>query len=171
MTSPGIPMLFMGEEFLEDKSWSDSNPDLLLFWDGLKTDKVMQDYLRFCRELIGLRNHQPALRSEAVNVFHVHNENRVIAFQRWVVGSGRDVVVAATLNETTYWGYALGFPGPGSWREVFNSDVYDNWVNPITAGNGGGVTASGPPLHGLPCSASVVIPANGFVVFARDGGD
>lgn len=171
MTSPGIPMVFMGEEFLEDKSWSDSNMDLLLFWDGLKTDKVMQDYLRFCRELIGLRNHQPALRSEAVNVFHVYNENRVIAFQRWVVGSGRDVVVAATLSETTYWGYALGFPGPGSWREVFNSDVYDNWVNPITAGNGGGVTADGPPLHGLPCSASVVIPANGFVVFARDGGD
>ena len=150
MTSPGIPMLFMGEEFLEDKSWSDSNMDLLLFWDGLKTDKVMQDYLRFCRELIGLRKHQPALRSEAVNVFHVHNENRVIAFQRWVVGSGRDVVVAATLSETTYWGYALGFPGPGSWREVFNSDVYDNWVNPITAGNGGSVTADGPPLHGLP---------------------
>jgi 1,4-alpha-glucan branching enzyme len=103
-------------------------------------------------------------------VFHVHSENRVIAFQRWVVGSGRDVVVAATLSETTYWGYALGFPGPGSRREVFNSDVYDNWVNPITAGNGGGVTASGSPLHGLPCSASVVIPANGLVVFAQDGG-
>ena len=146
MTSPGIPMLFMGEEFLEDKSWSDSNMSLLVFWDGLKTDEVMQDYLRFCRELIGLRNHQPGLRSEAVNVFHVHNENRVIAFQRWVVGSGCDVVVAATLSETTYWGYALGFPGPGSLREVFNSDVYDNWVNPITAGNGAGVTASGPPF-------------------------
>ena len=48
----------------------------------------MQDYLRFCRELIALRNHQPALRSEAVNVFHVHDQNRVIAYQRWVVGSG-----------------------------------------------------------------------------------
>ena len=110
MTSPGIPMLFMGEEFLEDKSWSDSNFDLLLFWDGLKTDKVMQDYLRFCRELIALRRHQPALRSEAVNVFHVHNENRVVAFQRWVVGHGRDVVVAATLSESTYRGYAAGVP-------------------------------------------------------------
>ena len=97
----------------------------------------MQDYLRFCRELIALRRHQPALRSDAMNVFHVHDQNRVIAFQRWVVGSGRDVVVAATLNESTYWGYALGFPGPGNWREVFNSDVYDNWVNPIVAGNGG----------------------------------
>ena len=171
LTSPGVPMLFMGEEFLEDKSWSDSNNALLIFWDGLKTDKVMQDYLRFCRELIGLRKHQPALRSDAVNVFHVHDENRVVAFQRWVVGTGRDVVVVATLAEATYWNYAIGFPEGGFWHEVFNSDVYDNWVNPIAAGNGSGVTANGPPMHGMPCSANVVIPANGIVVFARDGGD
>ena len=64
----------------------------------------------------------------------------------------------------------LGFPGPGRWLEVFNSDVYDNWVNPIVAGNGGGIDANGGPLHGLPNSASIVIPANGFVVFARDNG-
>jgi 1,4-alpha-glucan branching enzyme len=171
LTSPGIPMLFMGEEFLEDKCWSDSNTDLLIYWDGLNSDKVMQDYLRFWRELIALRMHQPALRAEAVNVFHVHDQNRVVAFQRWVVGAGRDVVVAATLSETTYWGYAIGFPAGGTWLEVFNSDVYDNWVNPIVAGNGGSVNADGPPMHGLPASASIVIPANGFVVFAREGGD
>jgi 1,4-alpha-glucan branching enzyme len=101
----------------------------------------------------------------------VHNDNRVIAFQRWIVGVGRDVVVAVSLNESTYWSYAVGFPGPGRWLEVFNSDVYDHWVNPMVAGNGGGIDAEGPPLHGLPCSASIVIPANGFVVFARTGGD
>jgi 1,4-alpha-glucan branching enzyme len=50
---------------------------------------------------------------------------------------------------------------------VFNSDVYDNWVNPIVAGNGGGTVASDSPMHGLPASASIVIPANGFVVFAH----
>jgi 1,4-alpha-glucan branching enzyme len=133
--------------------------------------RKMQDYLRVCRELIGLRKHQPALRSDAVNVFHVHIGNRVVAFQRWVAGSGRDVVVLVTLAEATYHGYALGFPGGGFWQEVFNSDVYDNWVNAIAAGNGIGVNADGPPMHGMPCSAKVVIPANGFVVFARDGGD
>jgi len=31
----------------------------------------------------------------------------------------------------------------GRWLEVFNSDVYDNWVNPIVAGNQGAVEASG----------------------------
>lgn len=64
-------------------------------------------------------------------------------------------------------GYAVGFPFSGPWTEVFNSDVYDNWVNPVVAGNAGGVSASGPPLHGLPASASIVIPANGLVVFAH----
>ena len=38
LTMPGIPMLFMGEEFLEDKQWSDDvsgHPELRLFWQGL----------------------------------------------------------------------------------------------------------------------------------------
>jgi 1,4-alpha-glucan branching enzyme len=56
---------------------------------------------------------------------------------------------------------------PGYWREVFNSDVYDNWVNPWVAGNGGGLHADGGPLHGLPASASIVIPANSIVLFAK----
>jgi 1,4-alpha-glucan branching enzyme len=106
-----------------------------------------------------------------VNAFHVHNENRVLAFQRMLDGGGGDVIVAATLSDTTWYGYALGFPGTGVWREVFNSDVYDHWVNPQVAGNGGAVSAGGPPLHGFAASAAIVIPANGVVVFARDGGD
>ena len=40
---------------------------------------------------------------------------------------------------------------------MFNSDVYDNWVNPWVAGNGSGVQANGGPLHGFAASASVVI--------------
>jgi 1,4-alpha-glucan branching enzyme len=166
--------LFMGQEFLEDKQWSD-NPgffkDTLIWWDGLQAgQKPMGDFLRFSQELIALRKRLPGLRGGGLNVFHVHNDNRVLAFQRWAEGIGRDVVVVVSLNESTYYGYQIGFPGGGRWLEVFNSDVYDNWVNPITAGNGGGVFADGPPMHGLPNSAGVVIPANGLVVFARDNG-
>jgi 1,4-alpha-glucan branching enzyme len=49
--------------------------------------------------------------------------------------------------------------------------VYDNWVNPQVAGNGGAVNANGPPMHGFSASATIVIPANGVVIFARDNGD
>ena len=38
LTAPGIPQLFMGQEFLEDKPW-DTSPDgpNLLWWDGLNS--------------------------------------------------------------------------------------------------------------------------------------
>lgn len=172
LTAPGIPMLFMGQEFLEDKYWSDSpNPSTFIWWDGINQDKAMADHLSFTQALANLRRCHPALRGAAINVFHVHQDNRIIAFHRWLEGAGRDVLIVASLNESTQWNYQLGFPGIGRWLEVFNSDYYDNQPNPRVAGNGGSVEAQASPIHGLPCSASIVIPANGLLVFARDAGD
>jgi len=39
LTAPGIPELFMGREFLEDKQWSwdATASDNLLYWDGLNS--------------------------------------------------------------------------------------------------------------------------------------
>lgn len=177
LTAPGIPMIFMGQEFLEDKNWSDNAAaGDNIWWDGLEglngitADKNMGDFHRFMTDLITLRRVQPALRGEGLYVLPDHN-NRVVAFQRWVEGVGRDVMVVATLSESTFWSYQIGFPSPGQWLEVFNSDVYDNWVNPWVAGNGGSIQANGEPMDGLQASATIVIPANGFVVFARDWGD
>jgi len=176
LTAPGIPMIFMGQEFLEDKNWTD-NPhaaNFMIWWAGLEgLDKAMSDHHRFTRDLIRLRRKQPALRGEAINVFHVHNDNRVIAFHRWLPEVGRDVVVVASLNENTFYdhSYGLGFPGDGRWEEVFNSDIYDNFLNPNAQGNSGGITASGSGLHGLPSSAGITIPANSILVFAHDRGD
>jgi 1,4-alpha-glucan branching enzyme len=170
LTAPGIPQIFMGQEFLADQQW-DPDPakfDNLIKFGALEGgDKVLTDHLRFTQDLTRLRWNQEALRGDNVHAFHVHNQNRVIAFHRWLEGSGEDVVVVATLAEATWFNYEIGFPSAGHWVEVFNSDVYDNFVNPIVAGNGGGVSASGGPLHGFPASASVVIPANGVVVFAH----
>jgi len=173
LTAPGVPMLFMGQEFLEDKPWSDNAAaGDNIAWDALDGgDPSMADHLRFTSELIALRRRQPALRGEGLRVVHVHDQNRVLAFQRWVEGAGRDVVVVVSLNESTYWSYAIGFPSPGYWYEVFNSDVYDHWVNPQVAGNGGGVWAQAAPADGMPASATLVIPANAILVFARDRGD
>jgi 1,4-alpha-glucan branching enzyme len=171
LTAPGIPQLFMGQEFLEDKQWSwDPSSPNLIWWGGLNpgTDAAMANHLRFTQDLIRLRWNHPALRGENVNPFHVHNQNRVIAFHRWLEGAGQDVIVVATLAETTWHNYAIGFPFAGRWTEAFNSDFYDSFPNPIVAGNDGDITASGPPLHGFPASANIVIPANGFVVFTRD---
>jgi 1,4-alpha-glucan branching enzyme len=176
LTAPGTPMLFMGQEFLEDRLWSDNpgNSDALIGWDGLEgQDRHMRDFHRFTRDLIWLRRRHPALRSEPINVFRIDEYNRVLAFRRWVPGVGRDVVVIISLREETFYdhSYVLGFPLPGPWHEVFNSDLYDNFSNPQVQGNFGGISADGGLLDNLPHSAGVTIPANSVLVFACDQGD
>lgn len=169
LTAPGIPHVFMGQEFLEDKQWNDDPAGSAhIYWDGLlQGDKSMVDFLRFTQDLIGIRRDQPALSGELINVFYRHNADRIMAYHRWIEGVGRDVVIVMSFNESTFYDYRLGFPGPGRWAEVFNSDIYDNWVNPLAAGNGGQIFANGEPLHGLPNSAAITIPANAILVFAR----
>jgi 1,4-alpha-glucan branching enzyme len=171
LTAPGIPMLFMGQEFLEDKQWADDprfHPELLMHWSGLEGgERHMVDHVRFVGDLIRLRRTQPALRAEGLRIIVADDCNRVLAFQRWVEGGGRDVVVVASLNDETLQGYRIGMPWPGVWSELFNSDVYDHFPNPIAAGNGGSVTACAEGSHGLPASADLTIPANSLLVLAR----
>ena len=163
-------MIFQGQEFLEDRPWGvDPRGPNLLSWHGLDTptDSSMRDHLRFTRDLVRLRRDLPALRSDNVRAFYHSDRDRVIAYHRWRDGSGDDVIVVASFAETTWTGYDIGFPFPGPWRERFNSDVYDHWVNPQVAGNGGSVMAEARGLHGFAASAPIVIPANGVVVFTR----
>jgi 1,4-alpha-glucan branching enzyme len=164
-------MLFMGQEFLEDKQWSDNldfHRDLLLYWTGLDIgDKQMLDHLRFTRELLALRWRCPGLRGQGFRAVHAHDENRVLAFHRWVEGQGQDVLVVAHLSTFNRFDYRIGFPGGGVWREAFNSDVYENWVNPNVTGNGGSVVADGEGMHGFDTSASLTLPANSLLVFTR----
>lgn len=169
LCAPGIPMLFMGQEVLEDKNWSDDLRNArgtLVWWEGLESDRAMRDHLRFMRELLWLRRGLPALRGETLNVYHARNDSRVLAFHRWIPGV-QDVVVVASFNESTYERYQLGFPLPGRWREAFNADFYDPAPNTGCAGNSGAVTADGGGQDGLDWSTSLVIPANGLLVFVR----
>jgi 1,4-alpha-glucan branching enzyme len=165
MTALGIPHIFMGQEFLEDREWHD-RPDrgYSIGWERLTRAKV--DFLHFTRALIKTRNALPGLTGDGINVFHVHNENRVLAFHRWRPGIGDDVVVVISLSDTSLYQYQLGFPMAGLWRERFNSDIYDNWFNPWLVVNRDGINASWEPLHDLPASATLAIPANSILILA-----
>ncbi len=171
LTAPGIPMLFMGQEFLEDKQWADdfvSHHDLLLNWPGLdKNDPQMLDHVRFVRELLALRRRLPGLRGQGFRLMHVHDQNRVLAFHRWVEDAGHDAIVIVHLAPFHRFGYRIGFPADGEWREVFNSDVYENWVNPDVVGNNGRVIADPYPLHDFSHSGALTLPANSIVIFTR----
>jgi 1,4-alpha-glucan branching enzyme len=170
LTAPGIPMLFMGQEILEDKPWCDDVgnwPQFLVWWDGLRQDRHMADFHRFMRDLVWLRRSQPALSADGVRVSQVDNDDRVIVMHRWVNGEGHDVVVVASLNEFVLENYLVDFPWPGQWNEIFNSDYYDHYPNGLVTGNAGAVFATEAGSSSYPAAARVRIPANGALVFAR----
>jgi 1,4-alpha-glucan branching enzyme len=121
LTSPGIPMLFQGQELVEGSWFSDE--------DGL--DWTLRHrhagLLRLHRDLISLRRNTTdvsrGLRGEHVTVHHVNAEARVLGWHRWLEGGPRDdVVVLANFSTDAFPGYHVGVPRAGRWRVRFNSD-------------------------------------------------
>ncbi|MCC5630849.1 alpha amylase C-terminal domain-containing protein [Nostoc sphaeroides CHAB 2801] len=120
-TTPGIPMIFQGQEFLEWGSWADNTP---LDWSKKDRFKGIWDLYQ---SLIRLRrnwfNNTRGLRGQNVNVFHINNNDKLIAFHRWENGGrGDDVIVVLNFSDRNYDSYTIGFPSPGTWYVRFNSD-------------------------------------------------
>jgi 1,4-alpha-glucan branching enzyme len=78
------------------------------------------------RDLIRLRrnwyNNTRGLRGQHVSVFHVNNNDKLIAYHRWENdGPGDDVVVVLNFANRTYASYRIGLPRGGYWHVRFNS--------------------------------------------------
>src|SRR5207249_11749057 len=63
------------------------------------------------------------LEGNNVNVFHVDNGNKVVAYHRWMNGgAGDDVVVVANFSAKAFDSYDIGLPRGGTWHVRLNSD-------------------------------------------------
>jgi 1,4-alpha-glucan branching enzyme len=121
MASPGVPMLFMGQEFLQDGSFSDHSP---LDWTRAT---MYAGVLALYTDLVALRRNAAqttlGLTGDKVEVFHVNDAQKVIAWHRWKQGgAGDDVVVVVNWSGTSFATYEVGFPLPGAWHVRFRSD-------------------------------------------------
>lgn len=121
LTAGGIPMLFQGQEFLEDEWFRDSVP---LDWD--RAEKF-RDVVRMFRDLIRLRRDldggTAALRGQYTEILHADDATKLLAYAR--SGDSGDsgdrvvVVINLSVEPRTEW---IRFPDSGSWRLRFNSD-------------------------------------------------
>lgn len=157
--SAGTPMFFMGEEVGAAKPYryhdfTRHKEDIV---GGRNGDG--RALFEFYRDLVRLRRGRAALSSRDIDVLHVHDANRVLAFLR---RHGRDVVlVIASLNDRPFdHGYTVGnerLPN-GDWTELFDSDAarYGGWG--LRAGIGAPSSSNG--------ALTTVLPASGFVVLA-----
>ena len=120
-TSPGVPMIFQGQEFLEDEWFRDTVP---LDWD--KTQNFC-GIVQLYRDLIHLRLNRNGqtrgLTGSGLSILMQDNERKLISYHRWYEhGPGDDVVVIANFNSDQQTA-SLNFPAKGNWKCVFNSDA------------------------------------------------
>ena len=153
LTSPGIPMLFQGQELLEDGFFSDDDP---VDWTKAQTYSGIR---ALYKDLIGMRRNKGGvtrgLTGGNTNVHHVNDFEKVVAFHRWYDGGPGDDVVVVTNFRNKAWGdYRVGLPRSGFWHVRFNSDWsgYDPTFGDHPAN---GVTADAIPWDGMPYSASL----------------
>jgi 1,4-alpha-glucan branching enzyme len=121
LTAPGIPMLFQGQEFLEDGSFNDWQ---VLDWD--KADRFSGMVLAY-KHLIALRkniyDNVNGLTGQNFSVVHLNEESKVLAYHRWEEGGvGDDVVVVYNFTNHMLKNYSINFPAAGTWHIRFNSD-------------------------------------------------
>ena len=169
LTTPGLPMLFEGQEFLEDGWFRD---DKALDWSKLKT---FQGINRLYRDLVHLRRNlfgnTKGLTGPFVHVFHRNDQDKVIAFHRWAEGGPKDdvIVVASFANRPMEQGYRIGLPRSGPWLVRFNSDwkgyspEFSGLSNPE-----GEVVAENTPYDGCDYSGTVLLAPYGFLVLSQE---
>jgi 1,4-alpha-glucan branching enzyme len=165
-TSPGIPMIFQGQEFLEDGYFADTDP--LDFSKASTYSGIVDLYT----DLIGLRKNAggktAGLKGNGVNVHHVNDTSKLVAFHRWDSGgAGDDVIIVANFSGTGYSSYNIGFPSSGTWKVRFNSDWsgYDsgfgNWYSYDTVASWGA-------KDGMSYNANVGIGPYSVIILSKD---
>ncbi|MCL2724077.1 MAG: alpha-amylase family glycosyl hydrolase [Polyangiaceae bacterium] len=154
--SAGTPMFLFGEEVGAERRFKynavlENREDL----HGLRQG-TGANLFRFYHDVNRLRLASAALRNRNIEVVHVSNDNRVIAFCRW---QDSDVyLVVGSLNDRVFdQGYIISdWRVGGQWKEIFNSDSLH--YGGSNFGNSGGI------LTAHEGSLNLLVPAAGLVV-------
>lgn len=155
---PGIPMLFMGDEFAMEGAYNDARRDYILNWE-LEKIEPGPSFKRMFKRLVSIKKNYNPLRQPDPGFEWLHYPaDGWFAFKRkW----SADVLIVAG----NYWGvdirdYAVNTGGEtGRWEQIFNSDGQE------FGGDGVGNFGHSPRSdHG---TISITIPKNGIVVMAR----
>jgi 1,4-alpha-glucan branching enzyme len=165
LTSPGIPMLFQGQEFVEDGYFSD---EFKLDWQKAKDNAGI---VKLFGDLIALRTNKAGttggLLAQNVNVFHVNNDDKIVAYHRFGDGEGEgDVIVVANFSNQSYQDYQIGLPEAGLWKIRLNSDakLYCDEFSDCPSAD---IDAQGEGVDAMAASGSLAIGPYSLLVYSR----
>ncbi len=162
---PGKKLLFMGQEFAQQREWSENRG---LDWHlldqpahaGMKA--LIADLNRLYRETPAL--HARDCEADGFEWLIVDDAaNSVYAWLRKSGDGHPPVAVITNFTPVPRDGYRLPLPKAGHWRERLNTDATN--YGGSGRGNFGEITARGEPSHGQPASAEISLPPMATVMF------
>lgn len=121
LTAPGIPMLFQGQTIMEDGWFQDTDP---IDWRNAgKFSGVSRLYRDLVRLRLNLDGFSKGLCGQHIQVHHVNNQDKIIAFLRHQDGGPNDhTLIVANFSARDWATYEVGVPKAGHWAARFNSD-------------------------------------------------
>jgi 1,4-alpha-glucan branching enzyme len=147
----------MGGEFAQEREWSH---DRELDWPSLQ-EPTHAGVQRLVRDLNRLHASEPALhqRDCEPNGFQWtvgdDRANSVFSFLRYAANNP-PILVVSNMTPVPRYGYRIGVPLDGTWREIFNSD--SEFYGGSNIGNQSQVLAKGFAAHGQPYSVEIILP-------------
>ena len=165
---PGRKLLFMGSELGQQREW---NHDTSLDWH-LLDDPGHKGVQSLVRDINHLYRSRAALhqRDDDPGGFawvEVNDSaNSVFSFMRYGHALQEQMLVAGNFTPVPRWGYRLGVPQAGVWRECLNTDSAHYAGSDV--GNLGSVTAEAVPAHGHAHSVCLNLPPLGVLWLEPD---
>ena len=162
---PGKKLLFMGGEIAQEREWDAEGS---LDWHLLETPKHA-GVQSLVRDLNAHYRAEPALWEADFDPAGFRwlepndGDNNVLAFLRLSRDGERLAVCVGNFSPVPRYGYRVGLPKGGAWRELLNTD--SELYGGSGVGNVGGVQAERKPWHDQPFSAEVTLPPLGVVWF------
>ncbi len=165
-TTPGIPMMFQGQEFLQGEWFRDTVP---LDWDQRAE---FRGIVRLWRDLIRLRLDRDGLTGglagRGVEVHRIDEDRKLVAYHRWDAGGpGDDVVVVANFSAEARGVYRIGFPRPGRWVLRLNTD-WTGYSEDFADAGSFDVDAGEAECDGMAWSAEVAVGPYSALVYSQD---
>ena len=167
LTAPGVPMIFQGQEMLEDEWFRDEVP---LDWAKLAQHGSIH---ALYRDLAALRRDTrgftAGLKGQHLETNHVNHQGKVLGYRRWREdeGNGDDVMVLINLSTYPKTSYEIGVPRGGVWQVRLNTDstAYSGDFND----EGPNAAASRPdPLDGYAHRITVDLAPYSALILSRD---
>ncbi len=157
ISHPGKKLLFMGGEFGQFIEWN-YNQQLDWFLLDYESHRKLQHYVKTLNHLY--RKEKPLYQvDDSWDGFrwiaHDDNTQNIICYRR-IDDNGKEIIVICNFSMVARYGYRVGAPEAGSYKEVLDSD------NCEFGGRGEAGTrylaTEAVPMHGCPQSLSLTLP-------------